>query len=389
MFVIPLQAINKAGAGPKSRLVIGDENPNPVKSVGAIRDPGNPRQVIVSWLPSDNTLKGSVLGYEVGYGTAIADQRVLVKDTDAQVVIPADRSVIIIVRVITDRGKSRWSPAVRVPLTDAPKTATTDQRIDVLDQDGVISVAATQAVASNNRLVVKITPTANNGGFTETQYSQEGAQVLTFRKVPEGSYIVTVEADTKEMARRYINVGKVGLMNAADWVVITGKADLAGPAVNMTYGGETRVFSTRQFATQDMVLETKAHLQKGQGYGIWFRATAKPGSGTVAGLTVQYDPGYANKFIIRQWNNGTECSNPIAATPFPTGMKVYDPHSVVVAAQGDSLFVTIDGVKLFDVPSLSQAIAANSCKYPAPTGTMVGLRSWGTTAVVFSGTTVR
>ena len=41
MFVITLQPINKAGDGPKSRLVIGDENPNPVKSVAAIRDPGN------------------------------------------------------------------------------------------------------------------------------------------------------------------------------------------------------------------------------------------------------------------------------------------------------------------------------------------------------------
>ena len=59
MFVITLQPINKAGDGPKSRLVIGDENPNPVKSIGAIRDPGNPKQVIVSWLPSDNTLKGT------------------------------------------------------------------------------------------------------------------------------------------------------------------------------------------------------------------------------------------------------------------------------------------------------------------------------------------
>jgi hypothetical protein len=389
MFVVVLQPVNKAGYGPKSRLVIGDENPNPVKSVAAIRDPGNAKQVIVSWLASDNTLKGSVLGYEVAYGTATADKSILVKDTDAEVTIPADQSVVVTVRVITDRGKSRWSKAVRVPLTDAPKLSTTDQRIDLLDQDGVISVAATQAVASNHKLVVRIMPTANNGGFTETQYSQAGAQVMTFRKVPDGSYLVIVDSDDQEMARRYINVGKVGMMGAADWVVLMGKAGLTDATVDMTNGGETRVFSTRPFTTQDMVLETKAHLQKGQGYGIWFRATAKPGSGNVAGLTVQYDPGYANKFIIRQWNNGSECGVPIASTPFPSGMKVYEPHAVVVAAQGDTLFVTIDGQKLFDVPSLSKAIAANSCKYPAPTGTMVGLRTWGTSSTVFSGTTVR
>jgi hypothetical protein len=296
---------------------------------------------------------------------------------------------VVIVRVLTDRGKSRWSKAIRVPLTDAPKTATTDQRIDLVDQDGVISVAASQTVASNNRLVVKIVPTANNGGFTETQYSQNGAQVMTFRKVPEGSYVVTVENDSREMARRYINVGKLGMMNASDWMVVSGKADISDQSVNLPGGGETRVFSTRPFTSQDMVLETKAHLQKGQGYGIWFRGNAKPGSTAVSGLTVQYDPGWGNKFIIRQWNNGSECSNPIAATPFPAGMKVYEPHNVVVAAQGDELYVTIDGQKLFDVPSLSKAIAANSCKYPAPTGTMVGLRTWGSTSVSFTGTTVR
>ena len=61
--------------------------------------------------------------------------------------MPGDKAVVVIVRVLTDRGKSRWSPAVRVPMTDSVKTTTTDQRIDLVDQDGVISVAATQAVA--------------------------------------------------------------------------------------------------------------------------------------------------------------------------------------------------------------------------------------------------
>jgi hypothetical protein len=177
-------------------------------------------------------------------------------------------------------------------------------------------------------------------------------------------------------------------MSAGDWTVVQGKADITQQSVDLPYGGETRVFSTRQFATQDMVLETRAHLRKGQGYGVWFRANAGAGV-RVSGLTVQYDPGWKSSFIVRQWHNGTECSVPIAITPFPAGMKVYDAHTVVVAAQGDSLFVTIDGQRLFDVPSLSQAIASNTCNYPAPTGTMVGLRTWGPSAATFTGTTVR
>jgi hypothetical protein len=388
MFVITLRAINAAGNGPMMRLVVGGDKPLPVKSLGAIRDPGDPNQVIVSWLPSDNTGRGTVIGYEIGYGHARADERVVVKGTDTEVRVPADKSVVIVVRVLTDAGKSRWSKHVRIPLPNSTKVATTDQRIDLIEQEGVVTVAATQAVANNNRLVVRISPTANNGGFTETQYSQPGAQSMTFRKVPEGSYVAVVEADGREMARRYLNIGKLGMMNAADWTVVLGKADISNQTVDLAYGGETRVFSTRPFTTQDMVLETKAHLKKGQGYGIWFRANAGPGI-KASGLTVQYDPGWGNTFIIRQWHNGTECSNPIARTPFPAGMKVYDPHNIVVAAQGDTLFVTIDGEKLFNVPSLSQAIANNSCKYPAPTGTMVGLRMWGSTAATFTGTTVR
>lgn len=389
MFVITLQAVNTSGTGPTSRLVIGDENPNPVKSVAAIRDPGNPKQVIVSWLPSDNTLRGAVLGYEIGFGSARADERLFVKDTDANVTIPADKSVIVIVRVITDRGKSRWSRSVRVPLTDAPKTATTNQSIDLLDQDGVISVAATQAVADSYRLVVKITPTANNGGFSETQYSQPGAKVLTFRKVPEGQYVVTVEGDAREMARRYVNVGNVGKMSAADWKLYFGKASITGDAVDMNNGSETRVFSTRTFATQDMVLASKAQLRSGWGYGVWFRTSGME-TNAVTGLSFQYDPKWGNQFIVRQWNKGTECSVPIAKTPFPAGMAINGVHDIVVAAQGNSLYATIDGVRLFDVADLSGAIAKNNCGYPAPTGTAVGLRTWGAgTSAVFTNTTVR
>jgi hypothetical protein len=389
MFVIVLQPVNKAGDGPKSRLVIGDENPNPVKSVGAIRDPGNSKQVIVSWLPSDNTLKGTVIGYEVGFGHARADERIVVKDTDSEVTVPGDKSVVVIVRVLTDRGKSRWSKSVRVPMTDAVKTKTTDQRIDLVDQDGVISVAATQAVASNNRLVVKVLPTANNGGFTETQYSQNGAQVMTFRKVPEGSYVVTVENESREMARRYINVGNVGKMYAPDWKLYFGKATIEGDKVDMWNGSETRIFSTRAFPSQDMVLASKAQLRSGMGYGVWFRTSGME-TNQVTGLSFQYDPKYGNQFIVRQWNKGTECSNPIAKTPFPSGMTINGQHDIVVAAQGNSLYATIDGVRLFDVPDLATAIANNSCKYPAPTGTAVGLRTWGaSTSAVFTNTTVR
>jgi hypothetical protein len=389
MYVVTLQARNKLGKGPLSRLVLGDERPNAVRSVGAIRDPGDPSKVIVSWLPSDNTLRGNVIGYEIGYGATSATDRMIVKDTDATVTIPYDKSGVITVRVVTDTGKSGWSKALRVLSDGNPDLSTTNPAIDLVEQSGTISIAAAQRVADNYRLMVKILPTANNGNFADTQYSQDGANYMTFRKVPDGSYVVTVLGGGQELARKYINVGNVGGMFASDWTITRGKANLTDQTIDMFYGSETRVISTRPFASQDMVLATTANLKSGDGYGIWFRATSfdndKP-----SGLTFQYDPKYGNTFIVRLWNNGSECSNPIATTKFPSSLKVYGPHDIVVAAQGDTLYATIDGVRLFDLPSLTKAIGSNSCKYVAPTGTQVGFRTWGAgTAAVFTGTTMR
>ena len=387
MFVITLQAMNASGPGPKSRLVIGDENPNPVKSIAAIRDPGNPGMVIVSWLPSDNTLKGTVIGYEIGYGSHSANERVFVKATDGTVSIPADKSTVVIVRVVTDHGKSRWSKAVRIPIDGNRNTTTTNTSIDLVEQDGVVTIAASQGLANDFKLMVKILPTAANGGFTDTQYSQGGANFLSFRTVPEGSYVVTVEGGGRELARRYLNIGKVGMMFPSDWKVITGYANISDTTVDLPKAGETRVLSTRARTTQDVVIETDAQLTTGDGYGFWLRTSNLETRPT--GLSFQYDPKWNSAFIIRQWQNGTECSKPIASTPFPKGLNINGVHRIVMAAQGDTLFATLDGVKLFDVPSLSAAIAGNSCKYAAPTGTQVGLRKWTTSQVIFKNTTIQ
>ncbi len=155
-----------------------------------------------------------------------------------------------------------------------------------------------------------------------------------------------------------------------------GSASIYDQVVALDNGGETRVFSTRQFDSQDMVLAADANLQSGKGYGVWFRATATGNAADVSGLTFQYDPGFGNRFLVRQWYGGKECSTPIASTQMPAGLSIYGSHKIVVAAQGDTLYATIDGERLFDLPSLSQAIAGNACGYPTPSGTMVGLRTW-------------
>jgi len=386
IFTINLQPTNKFGFGPKSRLVIGEEKPAPVKSIGAIRDPNNPKQVIVSWLPSDNTLRGAVLGYEIGYGRHSADTRVIVKQTEGTVTIPAGESTVVIVRVITDRGHSPWSKSIRVPIDGNRLTSTTNPSVDMIEQDGVVTVASTSALAKS-QLVIKIEPSTANGGFTDTQYSQPGANHLSFRTVPQGSYLVTVQNAGREVARRYLNIGNIGMMAPTDWKVVTGFADVTPGAVDMSKSGESRVLSLLPRSSQDVVVQTDALLTAGDGYGFWFRTSGLENS-KPTGLTFQYDPKYNSSFIIRQWQNGSECWNPIAVTKFPAGLTVNGMHRIVMAAQGDTLFATLDGVQLFAVPSVSKAVAGNSCGYAAPTGTQVGLRKWTSSQVLFKNTSI-
>jgi hypothetical protein len=49
---------------------------------------------------------------------------------------------------------------------------------------------------------------------------------------------------------------------------------------------------------------------------------------------------------------------------------------VTVVTKGDTLYATIDGIKMFDVPSLKAALAASKCNMPEPTGSQVGFRTW-------------
>jgi hypothetical protein len=117
------------------------------------------------------------------------------------VTIPADKSVVI---VRHHRPRQVALVALGPRATDAPKTATTNQSIDLLDQDGVISVAATQAVADTHRLVVKISHRQQRRVHRD-QYFSRAPTCSPSARFP-GQYVVTVEGDAKEMARRYVNV---------------------------------------------------------------------------------------------------------------------------------------------------------------------------------------
>ena len=145
-----------------------------------------------------------------------------------------------------------------------------------------------------------------------------------------------------------------------------------------------------------MVYSTQATLQSGSGYGIWTRAALDTSSKVSGYLPVR--PRLRRRgrqvrqaLLLRVWNNGTECSNPIAKVKWPEGLSINGTHEVTVVTRGDTLYATIDGTKMFDVASLKQALADSKCGsgYPEPTGTQVGFRTWSSTGkATFRNTTI-
>ncbi|MEI8081721.1 MAG: hypothetical protein WCI74_07740, partial [Actinomycetes bacterium] len=109
---------------------------------------------------------------------------------------------------------------------------------------------------------------------------------------------------------------------------------------------------------------------------------------------MQYDPGYAGvdpafgkALLLRLWGNGSECGTPVARAKMPAGIDTNGPHQFTVILKGDTLYAQVDGITLFNVPSLTQAVANSHCSMSVPTGTQVGFRSWSAdTNVTFHNT---
>jgi prepilin-type N-terminal cleavage/methylation domain-containing protein len=191
-------------------------------------------------------------------------------------------------------------------------------------------------------------------------------------------------ADTGPTAAAATGPGPV--MTASDWRVVFGQATLSGSTVDIPFNG--RVMSVRPGGGSDVAVATTATFRSGQGgYGVWIRASLAT-TAALAGYSVQYDVGYGNAYVLRQWYRGTECSQPLAVSRMAADLAVYGPHDLVVTATGDTLTVTLDGARVLAVPSLSALVARSVCGYPAPAGTDAGFRTFGVASALFAGTTL-
>jgi hypothetical protein len=148
-------------------------------------------------------------------------------------------------------------------------------------------------------------------------------------------------------------------------------------------GGERRVLAGPSTAT-DYTVTSNATLRSGAGYGVYVRATVDSAT-KLTGYCVQVDHGYSTgQIVVREILGEAELTVPLAHVAVPTGFVWYGtPHILAVTMKGNTMSVSLDGVKTLAIPDLAAASAV-SVKYAhgaastlaAPAAGGYGLRSW-------------
>ena len=405
-YVMEIVPSNQYGACAPSKVLVRGPQPAAPTELKVVRDENDPQTVNVTWKAPTWTGYGPVTKYQVGVRNPAQANPTWIDlpadATSAQVKLPNSSKWSVWVRAVNGNAIGEITKEYFLDKPGAPGTPAVDPKVRIDELEGVVKVTFDGPVGSSvayPNMTVAIAGSATDAGFNATQNAFNRAQTFTFDKVPCGAYTVVVTgtgpAGSQEFGRKMINRCNTGLVAANQWRLVFGKATITGNNVDMTAGNEARVISTLPRTSPDMVYSTQATLVSGSGYGIWTRANVVNGA-AVSGYTFQYDPGYENvnksfgkALLLRVWNNGSECGTPIARVQWPAGLEVNATHQVTVVTKGDALYATIDGIKMFDVPSLKGALAASKCNMPEPTGSQVGFRTWSSTGkATFRNTTI-
>jgi prepilin-type N-terminal cleavage/methylation domain-containing protein len=145
-----------------------------------------------------------------------------------------------------------------------------------------------------------------------------------------------------------------------------------GALVNKGTGEHRLAFGDT--AWTDYTTTVRTTLDKGDGYGIYYRAD---GEQAITGYCFQYDPGYGKgEFLVRKVVNGKETA-PIQRVKMPDGFPVYDQsHEISVSVAGDRHVIRIDGETVLDFADASFSSGA------------AGLRTWSKSTAAFESATV-
>ena len=391
-YVAKVTPFNSFGSCATGTIVLGNQIPTAPGALKVNRAAGAPGTAELAWGAPAWAGYGPVTSYRVGYGhTATPTQWVATSGRALSLALDPTQTWVLRVRAVNGAFVSSLGAPVTLQPLGAPGAPVVDPSATVASSATGVLVTFSSPVVSSTTfplMTVAIAPTLA-GTFRQSHVVSNGAGAVEFTGVPCGVYTVTATGSgagvVREFARTVIDQCHTGLLTPADWKLISGQAAFSGSTVSLPYGF---VLSTKARTSQDAVVTTDATFGSGGGYGVLVHASANA-SGGVSAFSVQYDHGWGDYFLLRQWDNGNECSAPLAYTKFPAGLSLTDMHHVVVVASGDSLDVTVDGLKVFTVPSLSKAVAATYCTYPMPTGTGIGFRSWGSAgSVTFANTTL-
>lgn len=405
-YVTEIVPTNAYGFCAPSKVVAQGPQPGAPTDVKVVRDGTEGNLVNVTWKNPAWTGYGPLTNMQIGTRNPGQSTPTWVDlpagATSAKVKLPNNSKWSVWVRAVNGKAVGNLSKEYFLAKPGAEGTPAVDPKVKIDEANGIVKVTFDGPVGSSATypgMNVAIAGTTSNQGYSENQNAFNRAQTFTFDKVPCGAFTVIVTGfgpdGSAEFGRKMINRCNTGLVAANQWKLVFGKATISGNNVDMTAGNEARVISILPRTNTDMVYSTQATLVSGSGYGIWTRAKVENGA-AVSGYTFQYDPGYeaVNKsfgkaLLLRVWDKGAECGNPIARVQWPAGLEVNAAHQVTVVTKGDTLYATIDGIKMFDVGSLKAALAASKCNMPEPTGSQVGFRTWSANGkATFRNTTI-
>ena len=161
-----------------------------------------------------------------------------------------------------------------------------------------------------------------------------------------------------------------------DWDSQYGKWSSSDDQMCTSRGAKAYSTCAETLPTSDYTVNLDgAQLDRGNGYGVFFRGSEMDGK--TNGYIVQYDPGWGGGAIImRKWVNGRELP-PFAVQRMPGFDWTGEPHDIQLDVQGDTFTVSIDGAEI---------LVGQDDTYSEGTG--VGLRSWDGTEVCFDGMSV-
>lgn len=151
------------------------------------------------------------------------------------------------------------------------------------------------------------------------------------------------------------------------WVLQNGALLNGGRGKNQLVFGDTTWI--------DYETTVRATLDKGKGYGIYYRTDGKK---KLNGYSFQYEPTNGKgAFVVRKVLNGKQRA-PIAKVAIPKGYPVYGTaHDIAIAVEGDRHVIRIDGETVMDFQDASFSSGA------------AGLRTWGKTAAAFENVSVK